>query len=100
MSKKQNRRNYTAQFKADAVNLVLTQNYSNSEVGRRLGINHATISRWVRQYKKETEETADGAPSSRQLQEEIKNLKKEVQRLTMEREILKKAAVFFAKESS
>jgi transposase len=85
---------------ADAVNLVLHQNYSRFEVGRRLGIHHATIARWVREHKQKSYETTHGQPSTKQLQEEIKRLKKENQRLTMEREILKKAAVFFAKESS
>jgi transposase len=100
MSKKRKQQKYPEQFKADAVNLVLNQNYSRSEVGRRLGIHQATIARWVREHKQETEETANGRPSSRQLQEEVKRLKKENKRLTMEREILKKAAAFFAKESS
>ena len=45
MSKKQNRRDYTEQFKSDAVNLVLSQNYSRSEVGRRLGVHQSTIVR-------------------------------------------------------
>jgi transposase len=99
MSKKRKQQKFTEQFKADAVNLVLTQNYSRSEVGRRLGVHQATIARWVREHKQEAEETANGRPSSKQLQEENKQLKKEIKRLTMEREILKKAAAFFAKES-
>jgi len=99
MSKKRNQQKFTEQFKADAVNLVLTQNYSRSEVGRRLGVHQATIARWVREHKQEAEETANGQPSSKQLHEEVKRLKKENQRLRMEREILKKATAFFAKES-
>jgi transposase len=100
MSKKQNRRDYTEQFKSDAVNLVLSQNYSRSEVGRRLGVHQSTIARWVREFKQGSEESGNEQLPARQLQEEIKKLKKEVQRLTIEREILKKAAIFFAKESS
>jgi transposase-like protein len=46
MGKKQNRRDYTEQFKSDAVNLVLSQNYSRSEVGRRLSVHQATIARF------------------------------------------------------
>ena len=68
MNKKRKQQKYPEQFKADAVNLVLNQSYSRSEVGHRLGIHQATIARWVREHKQETEETANGQPSSRQLQ--------------------------------
>jgi transposase len=64
-----------------------------------MAFTNATIARWVREHKQQTEETFNGHPSSRQLIEENRRLKKENQRLRMEREILKKAAAFFAKES-
>jgi transposase-like protein len=49
MSKKRKQQKYSEQFKTDAVNLVLKQSYSRSEVERRLGIHHAAIARWVRE---------------------------------------------------
>lgn len=100
MNQKRNRRDFTDEFKSDAVRLVTEQGYSCSEVGRRLGINHSNISRWVRQYRDQLENPAGNSGSLRDLEVENKRLKKENKRLEMEREILKKAAAFFANESN
>lgn len=100
MNQKRKRRDFTDEFKSDAVRLVTEQGYSCSEVGRRLGINHSNISRWVRQYRAQLENPAGNSGSLRDLEGEIKRLKKENKRLEMEREILKKAAAFFANESN
>ena len=78
--------------------MVLEQGYSASEVGKRLGIHHSSISRWVREHN-ERDESPDGL-SRADIEAENHRLKKEIKRLEMEREILKKAAAFFAKESS
>ncbi|MDY6895432.1 MAG: transposase [Thermotogota bacterium] len=51
MNEKQKRTKFNKEFKADAVSLVLEQGYSNTEVGRRLGIHHSSIARWVREYR-------------------------------------------------
>jgi transposase len=99
MSQKRQRKDFTDDFKNDAVRLVVEQGYSCNEVGRRLGINHSNISRWVREYRNNLE-TPQGAGSPQELEAEIKRLKKENKRLLMEREILKKAAAFFANESN
>jgi transposase len=94
-----NRRNFTDEFKNDAVKLVTEQGYNCTEVGRRLGVNHTNISRWVRQHRDKLEnQTKPG--SQPDLETEVKRLRKENKRLLMEREILKKAAAFFAKESN
>jgi transposase len=82
----------------DAVKLVIEQGYSCSEVGRRLGVNHTNISRWVRAHKDRVEDKSDNR-SSQDLEAEVKRLRKENKRLLMERDILKKAAAFFANES-
>jgi transposase len=79
---------------------VTEHGYSCTEAGRRLGINHTNISRWVRQYRNEIEGSDNNKSSQRELLEENKRLKKENKRLQMEREILKKAAAFFANESN
>ena len=99
MNQKRDRQNYTKEFKNDAVKLVIEQGYSCSEVGRRLGVNQTNISRWVREYRQQNDPPTDDAASRSELEAEIKRLRKENQRLQMEREILKKAAAFFAKES-
>ena len=80
--------------------MVIEQGYSSNEVGRRLGINQTNASRWVREYRQENEPSVNGGATRNELEAEVKRLRKETQRLRMEREILKKAAAFFANESN
>jgi len=100
MGTERNRQTYTKELKADAVRLVTEQGYSFTEVGRRLGINHSNVTRWVREHPNAQEEPTEGGLSRRELEAENRRLRKENRRLQMEREILKKAAAFFAKESN
>ena len=100
MGTERNRQTYTKEFKADAVRLVTEQGYSCTEVGRRLGINHSNVTRWVREHRNGQEEPTEGGLSRSELEAENRRLRKENRRLQMEREILKKAAAFFAKESN
>ena len=99
MNEPKTRRRFTQEFKDDAVNLVLEQGYSCAEVGRRLGVRENNINRWVRQYREKNESSSPDGQSREQLEAELKRLRKENKRLEMEREILKKAAAFFANES-
>ena len=99
MSSSRTRQRYTDEFKADAVSLVIEHGYSCVEAARRLGINPNNVNRWVREHRDQQEHAARGELSPKQLQAEILRLRKENKRLQMEREILKKAAAFFAKES-
>jgi len=98
MSKKRQRRDFTNEFKNDAVKLVIEQGYSCSEAARRLGIGHSNLSRWIRNHRAQLENKTEPG-SSQDLEAENKRLRKENKRLLMEREILKKAAAFFANES-
>jgi transposase len=98
MSKKRQRREFTDEFKNDAVKLVIEQGYNCNEVARRLGISQSNISRWVRDHRGHLENKTEPG-SSQDLEAENKRLRKENKRLLMEREILKKAAAFFANES-
>jgi transposase len=100
MIEKRKRPNYTKEFKQDAVRLVIYQGYSCPEAARRLGIPISNVTRWVRQYRENQQDLSDGGVTRRDLEAENRRLKKENKRLEMEREILKKAAAFFAKESS
>ena len=88
------RRNYTEEFKRDAVALVTEQGYKPSEAARSLGIGDNLIRRWKREF----EEEASGTRLSADEREELKRLRKEVRMLRMEKEILKKASQYFAKE--
>lgn len=99
MNARKTRRRFTKEFKDDAIGLVLEQGYSCAEVGRRLGVSENNVNRWVRQYRDKYESISSDGLSREQLEAELKRLRKENKRLEMEREILKKAAAFFAKES-
>jgi transposase len=90
-------RKYTIEFKQEAVKLVTDHGYSQSEAGRRLGISEKNINRWVLANKEPTPLKAKILTAE---QEEIKQLRKENDRLRMEKEILKKAAAFFANEKN
>lgn len=88
------RRKFTREFKLSAVRLVNQQGYSIGEAAKSLGIDPASVRGWVEKYGGEEEAPAgEGAMAA-----ELRRLRKENARLLMEREILKKAAAFFAKE--
>lgn len=89
MSEKGNRQRFTKEFKEDAVRLVLEQGYSGIEVARRLGVGHSNLTRWVREHRDDQQQRSQTGKSHRELEAEIRRLKKENQRLQMEREILK-----------
>ena len=91
---KKKRRKYTKEFKEEAVRLISEEGYSYAEAGRNLGVNPNLLSRWKREF--EGIELDLGSAAA--MQAELKRLRKENKRLKMEREILKKAAAFFAKE--
>lgn len=90
-------KHYTKEFKNETVKLVTEQGFSQNEIGRRLGVSSKNISRWVADSRKST---APLSLAATQEQELIKRLQKENLQLRMEREILKKAAAFFASELS
>ena len=95
--KKSKRRNYTDEFKEEAVKLVTEQHYKITEAARNLGVHHSLLRRWIKASSPEDESSND---TTVQLKAELKRVKKENEQLRMEREILKKAAAFFAKESA
>jgi transposase len=94
------RRVYTAEFKREAVRLVTAHGYGVTKAARNLGINVKMLGRWKRQAEQQTNGSIGGHGQMSAEHEELLRLRKENQRLRMEREILKKATVFFAKESS
>ena len=63
--------------------LVIDHGYSTSEAGRRLGINQSNISRWVCEHRRDQKELAEGGVPRKELEAEIRRLKKENQRLEM-----------------
>ena len=97
MTKK--RKYYSKQFKIDAVKLVTEQGYKVSEAARNLGIHHSSLRRWKKQLETDGNQAFPGKGHMTTEKEELYRLRKENKRLRMEREILKKAAAFFANES-
>jgi len=96
---KQSRRQYTEQFKRAAVKLVEEQGRGVADVARSLGVHRSQIERWRERHGQASAPSRDEALRGEEA-EELKRLRAEVKQLRMEREILKKAAAFFAKESS
>jgi len=92
------RKKYSPEFKRDAVSLVVEQNYSQAEAARNLGINAPMLGRWVKEYANNDSGAFRGNGKLTAEQQEIRELKAAVKRLELEKEILKKASQFFAKE--
>jgi transposase len=94
------RKQYTKEYKLDAVSLVLDQGYSRVEAARSLEINTQMLGRWIQEFGADGDSQAfRGNGKLTPDQDEIRKLKAQVKRLEMEKEILKKATVFFAKET-
>lgn len=99
MNKKITRPVFTVEFKQSAVKLVTEQGYTRQEAANNLGVSLSAITRWVR-AETQTESKPGSKQSTLNISEraELDKLRKENNRLKMERDILKKAAVFFANE--
>lgn len=93
------RKQYTKEFKLDAISLVLEQGYKQAEAARSLGINVNMLGRWIKERQHDEGQAFRGNGKLTPEQEEIRQLKGQVKRLEMEKDILKKATVFFAKET-
>lgn len=94
--KKQN--HYTGEFKESAVKLAVESDQPISKTAEELGINKNTLHTWISKYHRP--QTQGGRVEAEHLYDELKRLRKENKRLAEERDILKKAAAYFAKESA
>ncbi len=90
------RRTYTREFKVETVNLITGSNQSVAEVARDLEIHPTTLYKWIRQYRENPVEAFPGKGKQASEAEEISRLRRENQRLKMERDILKKAMAIFS----
>ena len=88
------RRIYDLEFKTSAIKLVTEQGYKISEAAKSLGVSSKSIRDWVKLHH-----NPNGQRSKYEIEQELRQLKEENKRLRMERDILKKATTFFAKES-
>lgn len=89
------RRTYTQEFKDSAARLVTEQGYSLHQAAKSLGVDPASIREWVKKLPQASGVASDDPAV---LKAEIARLREENRRLALEREILKKATAFFAKE--
>jgi transposase len=89
------RRKFSAQFKAEAVQMVIQTGHPVTQVARELQINSGTLGNWVNTWKRENPEPEpDLTPVDRA---RMSQMQKEIRELRMENEFLKKAASFFAR---
>ncbi len=93
------RKSYSTEFKRDAVSLVLEQGYSRAEAALNLEVGINALSRWVKEYEQKDKHAFVGKGKLTPEQAENRKLKARIKRLEMERDILKKATVFFANET-
>ena len=94
------RKQYTKEFKLDAISLVLDQGFTIAEAARSLGIRANMLGRWVKESQADNNGQAfRGNGKLTPEQEEIRRLRIENKQLKLERQILKEAAVFFVKET-
>ena len=93
------RRSFTDEFKAGAVSLVLDKGKSITQVAKDLDLTASSLGNWVEQARADAGKSARGSLTSEE-KAELAKLRKEVRELRVERDILKKAAAFFAKENA
>lgn len=93
------RRQFSREFKLEAVKLVKERGVSVTQAARDLDIHQTVLRAWIRELAADPQQAFPGKGVMKPEQAEIERLKKEVAKLKMERDILKKAAAYFAKDS-
>ena len=97
---KRTRKRYTPEFKREAVSLVTEHGYSKAEAGRSLDVNPNQIRRWQLALEADGSDAFPGQGKLTPDQKRIRDLESENRRLRMEKDVLKKATVFFMQEKS
>ena len=94
------RRKFTREFKLEAVRLAQQPDVSIAQIARELDLHDHVLRRWMKQYESDPANAFPGGGQMKPQDAEVAALKREIKRLKAERDILKKATAFFAKESS
>ncbi len=94
------RKTYTAEFKLQAVRMVTDQHLSVAEVARRLAVTEGRLHDWLKAFRAQGPDAFPGHGRLSPQDEELHRLRSEVKRLQAERDILKKAAAYFASHAS
>lgn len=93
------RRNFSSQFKLEAAQLVVDQNYSAQEAADAMGVGLSTMGKWVRQLRNERKGVTPKASALTPEQIEIQQLKKRIKYLEEEKDILKKATALLMSDT-
>jgi len=93
------RRRFSREFKLEAVRLVRDQNLSIGQAARDLDLHENVLRKWVKDFKDDPAHAFPGHGQQKPEQAEVAALKREIKKLKAERDILKKAAAYFASES-
>ncbi len=89
-------RKYDLEFKLEAVRMAAEPGVTNRDVERRLGIGQGVLSRWKKELKRDGEQAFPGKGNLKPEDEQLRQLKRENERLRRERDILKKAVAIFS----
>lgn len=92
------RKTYTREFKIEAVKLITEKGYSIAEASRNLGVEYSVLRRWKQQFSKDPSAAFPGKGHLSPQDEELRRLKRELEKTKEERDILKKAVAYFAKD--
>ena len=93
------RRRFSQDFKLEAAQLVVNQGYSVNEAASAMNVGKSTMDKWVRQLKNEGQGIADQPKALTLEQRKIKELEKQIKRIELEKEILKKATALLMSDS-
>ena len=97
MSKKK-RKSYSREFKLEAVGLITEKGYSIAEASRNLGIEYSVLRRWKTQLADDPQNAFPGKGKLKAQDEDLRRVKRELERVKEERDILKKALAYFAED--
>jgi transposase len=99
MANRKPRRTYTKEFKVEAVRLAESRDSKTTDIATNLGVSPNVLNRWIREYHADTQYTFPGQGKMKEPEEELRQLRKELEDTKMERDILKKALAFFSRQS-
>jgi transposase len=92
------RKNYSREFKLEAVRLITEKGYSIAEASRNLGIEYSVLRRWKMQLGDDPQNAFPGKGRLKAADQELRHLQRELERVKEERDILKKALAYFAED--
>ena len=96
----QRRRRFSREFKLEAVKLIRERGVSAAQAARDLDVHENVLRKWVKEFGSDPVQAFPGHGQMKPEQQEIERLRREVSKLKTERDIIKKAAAFFAKEAT